>query len=364
MKVLFLADINSSHTRKWVRGLISKGVEVEVFSMSFPRVDWYSELDCKCTFFGVNPEVQSKSGLLDKLSYLKAVNVVRKVIKASKADVIHAHYATSYGMLAALFRPTNLVVSVWGSDVQEFPYTSKLHKRILAYVFKRSKIICSTSEAMVNDVKYVVPGIKTKVIPFGIELDEFFVKQHIDKDKITFGTIKTLEKIYGVDVLIDSFNSFIKKTSRDDTLLIIGDGSERKNLEEKVSHLGLNDRVTFLGRINQTDVPKKVHNLDVYVSLSRRESFGVAVLEASASGIPVISSEASGFKEVVEQDVTGFRVALENVDQIVDRMVLLTDYRLRTSMGLAGRNLVEERYDFERNLEDQILIYKNLIQKK
>jgi len=361
MKVLFLADVNSSHTRKWVLGLVSKGIEVSIFSMSAPRQCWYKDVNVQCVYFGADPSLQNKQSAFAKLSYLKAIKEVKSFVKKIQPDIVHAHYATSYGLLGALCGRKPYVISVWGSDIQDFPYRSKLHKLLMSYILSRSTFVCSTSKAMMGNINYVNPKLKVKMIPFGINMGDFKIKKHLKRSTLVFGTIKTLDHVYGVDVLIESFNLYLKQTSRNDRLLIVGDGVEREKLEEKVEYLGISHLVDFKGRIPQLEVPKMLQEIDIYLSLSRRESFGVSALEASSSGIPVITSEAEGFKEVVMDNVTGFRVAIEKQDKVVERMIRLQDSDLRNQMGNAGRGFVLEKFNFEKNLKDQISLYQNII---
>lgn len=118
MKIFFLADINSSHTRKWVKGFLQNGLVVRVFSMSAPREDWFTALDVQCVYFGADPNLQDKQSALAKLSYLKAVKRVKKEIKTFSPDIVHAHYATSYGLLGALS----------GFKTTLFPFGDQIYK--------------------------------------------------------------------------------------------------------------------------------------------------------------------------------------------------------------------------------------------
>ena len=129
MKVLLLADVNSIHTQRWARSLSDQGIEIGIFSLNRPNSDTVKGLDCLSkpipVFLpsGLNDDL-SASGLVQKLKYLTVVPSLRKAIKKFNPDIVHAHYASSYGTLGSLsgFHPR--ILSLWGSDIFDFPKRS------------------------------------------------------------------------------------------------------------------------------------------------------------------------------------------------------------------------------------------------
>src|SRR5690606_38202825 len=89
-------------------------------------------------------------------------------------------------------------------------------------------------------------------------------------------------------------------------LRIVGDGPDRRELESRAAPLG--NAVQFVGAVPHDDVQQQLQLIDIYVAASRKESFGVAVIEASACGLPVVVSDADGLSEVVDDGVTGLVV--------------------------------------------------------
>src|ERR1043166_4818826 len=118
MRILLLSDINSSHTQKWAEGLAQKGLVIAVFSISNPSSDWHKKSGIE--IFG-NTSKKRGSGLLSKASYIRLVPDLKKAITVFQPDIVHAHYASSYGFLAALSGFHPFVISAWGSDLMEFP---------------------------------------------------------------------------------------------------------------------------------------------------------------------------------------------------------------------------------------------------
>lgn len=362
MRILLLADINSAHTRKWVEALLKhEGLELGLYSLSAPQTDQHKRWRIPVQTLGLGEEVFQK-GTLGKLHYLRAVPGLRKFIKAFKPDVVHAHYASSYGLLGYLtsFRP--FALSVWGSDVQDFPNRGKMQKLVLKTVLGGTDAVYSTSKAMQNDLQRHFEK-DSELIPFGILADRFKAVQRTNEDSfIRFGTVKSLEEVYGIDILIKAYASFSRKYPEiRSELKIFGKGSMEADLRALAESLDLSDKVKFMGFVDPVEVPKAYAELDVFLALSRRESFGVVVLEAQAAALPVIVSQADGFQEVMEPGVSGYRVNIKNEDEIVEAMNAYTNTDLRIAHGKAGQDFVSKHFDFRENVESQIKAYKKLL---
>jgi glycosyltransferase involved in cell wall biosynthesis len=366
-RILFLADINSPHTQKWALSLANNGFSIGIFSLNKPSTDWFKEnknIECLSKENGSDVAAKKEIG---KLAYVGAVPALKKAIISFKPDIVHAHYATSYGMLGALAGFHPYVISVWGSDVYDFPQKSFLHKFILKRNLKKADAILSTSNSMAVEIaKYTTK--KVEITPFGVDLNVFKpqkVKSLFNEGDIVVGTIKSLESKYGIEYLIEAFNIFCTKHKELPLkLFIVGGGSKEAVLKKQVSSLGIEDKVKFAGRIPNSRIQEYHNMLDVYVALSvdDSESFGVAVVEAAACEKPVVVSNVSGFAEVVENGATGIIVPVRNAKvaaNAIERIVM--DKELARQMGVNGRKRVEELYDWSANLKGIISIYNSLL---
>lgn len=370
MKVLLLADPDSSHTIKWARSLSQQGLEIGIFSFSSYNSELYLN----------NPNIRIFKGGIDralcsnsfsgfrKISYLKAFPRLLASIREFNPDVLHSHYVSSNGLLGLLsgFRPH--VVSVWGTDIFEFPSQSFLHKFIIKLCLKRSNKILSTSNVMAVEVKKYT-NRPVSVTPFGIDLDLFKKTEgesNFFPGDIVIGTVKTLELNYGVEYLIRAFH--LVKLAHPDLplkLLLVGGGSLHDQLKAVVSELGLENCTFFTGPVPYDDVVKYHNMLTISVSVSLRESFGVAVIEASACEKPVIVSNVGGLPEVVEDGVTGYIVPPKNIRKTsiaLEKLVLNPE--LRSKMGRAGRERVKKLFDWKQNVRQMIGIYNNVVKSR
>ncbi len=143
----------------------------------------------------------------------------------------------------------------------------------------------------------------------------------------------------------------------------------RNRAEDQLKDLsvkkGLSDKVKFTGRVKAEEVPVYQNMLDVYVTLSDSESFGVAAIEASACAKPVVVSNASGFTEVIEDNVTGIIVPKGDTNAAANAIEkIILDKALATSLGTEGRKRVERLYNWEANLKDTVNLYNTIIAHK
>ena len=357
-RILLLADINSSHLKKSALALKVEGFEVAIFSLSKALEDWYTENNIT-HFTGLSKNKKDfLAGDLFKLSYLKAIRKLKNSIQTWRPEIVHAHYASSYGLLGALSGFQNYFISVWGSDVFEFPKKSILHKYLIKFNLAHARLILSASEIMASAARKY-SKVPVKVIPFGIDTHVFSPSVHGNdtSKELTIGTIKSLEPVYGIDVLIKSFAIVNRKVnSKKLKLLIIGAGSQMDQLKKLASSLSLSN-VEFRGAVEFNKVPECHREIDIFVNLSYMESFGVSVLEAMSSGKPVLVSRAGGLIEITDDDCALYVETgdVEHAATALERLVLNAE--LRQTMGMHGRNRVEEFYQWSNCVKMMKSIY-------
>jgi glycosyltransferase involved in cell wall biosynthesis len=367
MRVLLLSDTYSEHTEKWALGLVSHSVEVGLFSFNKASYPWHQNKTNITVLFEPENQLDPVS-ISSKLSYLKYVKLLKKAILNFKPDVVHAHYATSYGLIGALSGFHPFVISAWGTDVMKFPQKNLLFKSILKYNLNKADAICATSYT-IKDFLKPVTSKNVYVIPFGVNVDEFCkkdVKSLFGKESFVLGCIKALEDLYNIDILIKAFSVLkLKFPSKSLKLLIIGVGSQEAELKTMVSDLNLKEDVIFTGRISFSEVSNYFNMIDVLVNISDYESFGVSVIEAMACEKPVIATNTGGLKEIIENSTFGSLVEVANVEQTAHEMErYLLDEDLKRKVGMAARAKVVEKYNWSNNIQQMIDVYSQLMKSK
>lgn len=137
-------------------------------------------------------------------------------------------------------------------------------------------------------------------------------------------------------------------------LVIVGEGSERHGFREYADRLGLGTRVIFAGGVSDEELPAYLRLGDVFAfpSLDRSEAFGIAALEALATGVPAVASDLPGVRTIVRDDVTGFVSVPGSASSLAMRLTsLLGDEAARRRMGAAGREMAEKSYSDEARRE-------------
>lgn len=363
-KIFFISAANSIHTVKWVNSL-SETYEVHLIYCNNhkPKMD---AIDNKVILHRL--KFNAPFGY-----YLNAIQL-KKLYKKIKPDIINVHYASGYGTLARISKLNNIILSVWGSDVYEFPNQSKIKKKIFEKNIKYAKYLASTSNVMAEELRKQV-NISNKEIyitPFGVDTNKFYNYNLTKNNKnINIGTVKALEEKYGIKYAIlavkklkDELTANGKKQLADSIkYYIYGSGKEEESLIKLIKSKKLEKDIFIMGKIPNEKVPEILNKMDIFVAPSiANESFGVAVVEAMACEVPVIVTEVDGFKEVVEANVTGYIVKKGDINSISDTLKkLISNNNLREKMGKDARKRVLEKFDWRKNVENMKNLYEKVL---
>lgn len=280
--------------------------------------------------------------------------------------MLHAHYATSYGLLGALTNYHPFIISVWGWDVYHFPRTTPIHRWLLEYNLRSADAIASTSHTMAKETG-LYTNKQIHVTPFGVDTNVFRPREASTiwqpGGRLTIGNVKALEPEYGIPVLIRAFAA-VSQQCQDICLVIVGNGSQKDMLLEMIKRVGLENRVYLMPAVPHQQVPGILKGFDIFVVPSLSESFGVAAVEASACGLPVIASRVGGLPEVIEDEITGILVSPGDQQALTVALRRLIDSpELRRKMGEAGRLRVEQRYSWEKSVDIMDSLYRGILRK-
>ena len=204
-----------------------------------------------------------------------------------------------------------------------------------------------------NKLTKIAPGIDTEHFrPLdGRELRE----KYGIADRATIVSVGRLVHRKGQDRLVEAMPLVLKEIP-EAHLVFIGEGPHRKKLDQLVEKHKLENHVTFIGRIQYSDLPRHICLGDIFAMPSRSRLFGLEVeglgivyLEASACGLPVVGGNSGGAPDAVKEGITGFVVDGNNLPEIADRIItLLKDDELRNQMGNAGRSWAMEEWQWKR----------------
>ena len=342
---------------KWVNALAQRGHQVNLLTME------------------VLEPVEVPSRVLPfrrPWGYYLNVPLVRRLLHGLRPDVLEVDYASGYGTLGRLAGYRPCVLSVWGSDVFAYPYESFLNARNIRRNLRHYDHVCTISRAMTAQTLSLCPELgAVSRIPFGVDTRLFRPEPGAaDRGTITIGTVKMLEEVYGVDLLVKGFALCRERLAARAPalaarlrLLVVGGGSQLAALEELARGLGLGGVASFTGLVPYGKIPEAMRQLDVYVAMSRAEGFGVAVVEASATGLPVVAARVGGLPEVVEPGATGYLLEPEDVGGLAEALEALTsDPGLRRRLGDAGRSFVQRTYEWEGCVDKKEAMFRSVLE--
>ncbi len=360
-KIIFVASGRSFHATRWANALSDLGHEIHFFS-NIPL-----ERPLNSTI-----KVYNASGKGRLAGYFLNAPELRSLIKKIRPDIVHAHYSSGNGILAALALfnlKVPFITSLYGAEVFDFPKKSWLHKFILKCVCVKATRVLSTSRVMAKEFSIHYPRLPVPIVtPFGVDTAKFKnEKEKKDSHKLIVGMVKKLEDKYGVDIFIKAAALIIESNDfKNISFKIVGGGSKERELKSLAEKLGISAQIEFMGWLANDEIPLFLNQLDIFVVPSRHksESFGVAAVEAQSCGIPIIVSNLGGLPEVIEDGVTGLLVEPEDELSLANAVKkILLDQELSKSMSIAGQKRVKALFDWRKSIEQVNKIYYSILSK-
>jgi glycosyltransferase involved in cell wall biosynthesis len=347
--------------------LSTKGHEVHALYSKFPEEDFKVEVPYKVhwaqhhDFATVN---------LNIFSYLK---VLAPLAAKEKFDVIHGNAEEAYGVgnIAARIK----AAYVFTSHAPNIPTTGMLRGMANPIQFLKSINNYLLRQAMVEADRIVVfsqfsrelilKGLgnscanRVKVISPGIESSWFKVERNqvVPKHLLFWGRV---EEEKGLPELFVALNTVAKKFVNV-KLTLVGEGNRLQEYKTLVDDLGLADRVEFTGWLNSWEIETLAAKSSIGIFPSRVESFGLSVVEAMATGLPVIAASGGAIPENIEDGVTGTLVPVNNSDALAEAINrTLEKPQSSEIMAKTAKSAVQQKFLWDRAADNMTKIYKNL----
>jgi phosphatidyl-myo-inositol alpha-mannosyltransferase len=272
-------------------------------------------------------------------------------LRRLRPDVVHVHEPlvpwTGLASLAAKVAPVVGTFHAWSDHDRAYRAVRPLGRAVLDRL--AMAVAVSDAAAGYHARALGVPASRFTVVPNGVEVARFagaepFADLRADGRPLLL-FVGRLEKRKGLEPLIRAF-TLLKADRPEARLLVVGDGAERGRCEQLLP-AGLRSDVTFLGRVDQADLPRYYSTCDLYVSPALGgESFGIVLLEAMAAGAPIVASDLPGYRSVARDEVHGRLVPPGDPRALADAIrELLDNPSRRAVMADEGRRTVA-RYDW------------------
>ncbi len=296
---------------------------------------------------------------------------IAKVIRQEALDLIHAHYIVPHAIVAALARlvtknsRTKLITTVHGTDVTLVGRTTSFYE-LSQWALEQSDAVTAVSSWLAQRAEkgFALNSPPTVIYNF-VDCSRFrpgsrrlprecFALPH-EKILLHVSNFRPVKRVRDV---VGTFN--IVRKSVPAKLILIGDGPERAHAEKLANRLKISQDTIFLGKY--PNIEDFYSLADALILPSEYESFGMAALEAMASGVPVVGTAGSGLSEVVEHGKTGFLCPVGDVRAMAEAVTqIFTDRELASKMGRAGRLRAQRLFSERRIIRQYLDLYYEIV---
>jgi glycosyltransferase involved in cell wall biosynthesis len=276
----------------------------------------------------------------------RAKRPYRALLRQNRYDLVHIFSALPTGWLCRReLDKTPYIISLCGSDVPGQHARLQLEYKLLAplskRLWKKASTIVSLSEGLKKRAMEFLPLTNFDIIPNGIDLKRFYPAE--DKKKSGVVKLLTVGRLSGtkrIDMLIEAVELLSQK-GKSMELTIAGDGKLFDDLKNLIEKKGLNNIIRLSGRVDSQQMPEVYRQHDIFVTASMQEGMSNAMLEAAASGLPIITTRCEGVEELVTDN--GVVVEDASAGALAEAISNLAENQDKyKSMRLAARRLAEK----------------------
>jgi glycosyltransferase involved in cell wall biosynthesis len=313
----------------------------------------------------------------------KAYKKIKQIIEEYKPDIVHTHAAKAgaLGRRAAIKCGVPVVIHTFHGHVFHSyfgPVKTAIYKQIERTLARKSTGIIAISEEQKKELASIhklCADDKIQVIPLGLDLTKFKSDKqenrkrirkelNLQESDIAIAIIGRLAPIKDHHFFLNVVQEVARRCKKSFKIYIVGDGSERLNIEKQAEIINQEhgELIAFTSWIE--DVAPFNHAMDIICLSSKNEGTPVSLIEAQAAGVPVISTNVGGVKDIVAHGKTGFIIEANDLKSYADKLIeLIENEPLRNKMSENGWQHVGEKYHYTRlvrNIEDY---YMQLLQK-
>lgn len=286
-------------------------------------------------------------------------------------DLVHAHVVLPDGFGAVKWAQRNglpVVCTAHGNDINIDPYFNWLTLAQTKWTIRTADAMIAVSNALRQRMLQLERPRRTRVIPSGIDLNVFHPVPRdtareqlgipLDKSVVLF--VGSLLPVKGVQYLMGALARVLQHVPNS-SLVLIGEGPLRNDLQASAARLGISASITFAGRQERALIPRWMAAADLLVLPSENEGMPLVVLEAMASGLPVVASDIGGIGEALGEPAAGLLTPVGDELALSAAMIqLLTDSHYRRQLGERGRARAQS-FSWTLNAEKTVALYNEVL---
>jgi len=276
---------------------------------------------------------------------------VCRLLRKHDYRAMHAHWLLPQGFVAVLARwllksPVPVVCTAHGSDM--FALKGNIFDTVRRVILNHTDAVTFVSRALREKARALSGHTPhTAIIPMGVDLLQTFVPSDSPRHKSQILFAGRLIQSKGIQYLIRAMPTVLRVHPHA-TLMIAGTGPYAAALKREAAALKVEHHVTFLGLVENRDLPALYQTSTMFVLPSLSEGFGLVLVEALGCECPVIATDLPAIRDIIVNGKTGLTARTKNPDDLADKIVyLLQNPAVRKQLGTAGRKYVHDRYAWE-----------------
>jgi len=365
------------HVLDLIKGMLGEGHDVYVWCPVGKPADIYEEAGAKVTRKSISSDFDAPY-----------ISELTTFLVDNKIDVIHAHElkAAANALAAARNAHTPVKITHVHTPISEWkisPTRRKIDSLFYSFIVNRfsdAEIALTESKKKVK-IKEGIKKDKIVVIPNGLDITKLTISQitrtdyeeeirkryGINKNAFVFGNLGRISREKGHDILLDAYKKFLGTDmyhSKDFMLFIAGGGESEDEIRKLAATKGIADKVIFTGEFPPEDLVKYYSAFDFFVFPTLAEGFGLVLIEAMYSELPVICSDLEVLKEVAGDTVTYFRAG--DSSDLAEKMIEAYEKYVNNENipHLQGKQRVTELYTIKAFTNSYVSLYERLLKKK
>jgi len=348
--LVLLGDATSVHVQRWAREMRLRGWRVSLITARPQAME------------GVAQTVLAP--VHHSHDWLWRAGAARRALQRLQPDIVHAHYVTSYGYLAARSAgwlhdaDVPVVLSAWGSDLLVTPRESTLKRWLTAWTLRRADAVTGDSPDLLAAAHALAPKARTALIHWGVARERFAPVPWADKPGFEAVSLRSWEPNYRIEIVLRAFAQVLAQHP-DARLHLLGGGSQEDALRKLVGDLGLRGGVQFHGRLDDAGMAAVLGRCKLSISVPASDATSVSVLESMACGLPVIASDLPANRDWLD---AALLVPVGDAGALAARwLALLNDDALAAAQG--ARNAERIARDGDRRVQMDVAdrLYRGLL---
>ena len=363
----------STHVYHLSRALVEKGTPVRVITCDFPKTPDEEIIDGVSVSRVISGRVPESNFLL-WIYHLNSqmISKATELFETERFDLIHAHdwVVGRAGVELKNQLGLPLISTIHATEIGrggslDGEYRRKVRDIERLLVDQSDGIICC-SNYMLDHIQHQLGAVnaKIRVIPNGVEVSRFkrdgpphLIPTGVSENRKVILYVGRIVREKGIFTLLEALDE-LRNRGKDVSLVIVGEGPLKEDLAKEILWRRLSDRVKLVGFVDEQRLVSLYNSSDAFVLPSHYEPFGMVVLEAMASRIPVVVSDVGGLSEIIEDGITGVKVPASDPRALAEGILrVLEDQQLSEQLKENAYRGVQERYRWDMIAEKTIEVY-------